>query len=60
MGNVVSGPMSERLLKGWTEGWTEGAAGGTTYRTRFGGLVVVTGVTAVCTAVGRRARRVKV
>lgn len=45
IGNFVSGPLSEAVVK--AEGW-QGAKG--TYGTKYGGLVVVAGVTSLVTA----------
>ncbi|KAA8904863.1 major facilitator superfamily domain-containing protein [Sphaerosporella brunnea] len=51
VGNVVAGPMSEVLLKSWD------ASGKGAYGSKFGGLVVVTGVTAAVSGAGWIARR---
>jgi MFS family permease len=51
VGNVVAGPMSEVLMKSWK------APGKGAYGSQFGGLVVVTGITAAVSSLGWFARR---
>ncbi|KAF8241769.1 MFS general substrate transporter [Wilcoxina mikolae CBS 423.85] len=50
VGNVISGPLSEILLTQWS------GSGIGAYGTKFGGLVVVTGVTAALSGLGWIAR----
>lgn len=55
IGAVVSGPVSDLLL-GAGEGWKGAAAG---YGSGFGGLIVFTGITALCGGLSFGARRAK-
>ena len=49
IGNVVCGPLSELLLGGGSTSSTVDASGGGPYRSRYGPLIVFTGVTAAVT-----------
>lgn len=55
VGNVICGPLSEALIRGGGKGWNGAGA----YGTKFGIMVVVTGVTAVASTIAVAARRVK-
>lgn len=44
VGAILSGPLSEALLSGWT--WMERDIGA--FGSRYGGLVIFTGISALC------------